>query len=105
MSSFDDKLKPYYDELKSFMPELSWYGTKNGMEGIDGETSVLTYTMTNGKGDARPHFWTVNLNLYISNNSGVTGEIAMLGYNQIAETEFDDKLNDYTVFTKRVVVM
>lgn len=102
---FDDKLLPYYNELKAILPELTWYGSKNTMEGIDEQVAVLTYSTSSGKADTRPHFWTVNLNLYITNNLDKTGELALLKYDQINETELDEKLNDYTAFTKRVVVM
>ena len=103
MADFKDKLKPYYDELSPLFTELEWYAGENEMQTIDDKMAVLTYTHEKGLADAIPHFWRVTLALYINNSMNVTEELAELGYEQVAEVERDDHLNEMTAFCDVIV--
>ena len=67
--------------------------------------AVLTYTHEKGLADAIPHFWRVTLALYINNSMNVTEELAELGYEQVAEVERDDHLNEMTAFNRQVLIL
>lgn len=105
MADFKDKLKPYYDELLPLFTELEWYYGENEMQTIDDKMALLTYTHEKGLADARPHFWRVTLALYINNFMNVSEELAELGYEQVAEVERDDHLNEMTAFNRQVLIL
>lgn len=102
---FDTKLQPYFDEMKLLLPELSWYGAKNDMSGIDDEMAIMAYTTNKGGADGRVHFWRVTLTLYVTNYLNSTLDIEALGYDQISETQLDEKLNDYIAYNRQVLVL
>ena len=105
MADFKEKLQPYVDELKPLFTNLEWYGGENEMQTIDDNMGVITYTTEKSNADARVHFWRVTIAVYTNNSMDVTEQMAELGYEQIAEVEFDDHKNPMTAYNRQVLVL
>ena len=99
---FKDKLEKYVTELPF---RINWFGQKNKLKSIDDYEAVLTYNVDHGKADSRVHFYTVTLNLYVSNVDTHTADLFKLGYEQPNDTEIDDHRNNMAMYTKQVIVL
>lgn len=99
---FKDKLTKYVDELPF---KVNWFGQKNKLKSIDDYEAVLTYNVENGKADTYVHFYTVTLNLYVSNVDRYTADLFKLGYEQPNDTELDDHRNHMAMYTKQVIAL
>lgn len=105
MADMKQKLLPYFDELKPLFKNLSWYGEKNSLSGVDDDSAILTYTTEKSNADAQVHYWRVTLALYVNNNVGVSLDLSEYGYEQVAETAIDDHRNPYTAYNRQVLVL
>lgn len=105
MADFKDKLTEYYDELKPLFTNLEWYGGENEMQTIDDKMGLITYTTEKSIADAKVHFWRVTIAVYANNSMNISDEMAKLGYEQVAEVEFDEHKNPMTAYNRQVLIL
>lgn len=101
-----DRLEIHMEAIRKLYPNAVWYGKKSDIEDIDDPGAILTYTTDTVYADASPHFSTVTLTLYLTNQTEHTYELMhLLGYSNVDEPAIDTNFNVVSTLQKRVIVL
>ena len=105
MSLIRDKLTSYKEELETIYDNVSWYASANKLDNIDDSQVILSFTINNNKADGVIHFSRVSLLVYVSNGDEHSEDLRQLGYELDTETELDEQINTYQMYTRDVIIL